>query len=400
MTPRDGANSQDAFARLVIERLREVGVTGEISYDSEEFQVTVAGEKESVLFLNNAYQEYCALSQEQRHKALRRFVRGWLQAHKPAPEEYADIQPDILPAVRSRSFFESARLRMVIGGSDDTYLPYQILGDDLGLGLVYDMPDSMKPISNRELDLWGVTFYEALEAARDNLRHVRPRIIGPREGAGVYVFTSNDGYDSSRLILLDLIRQFQVKGDYVAMAPGREMLIVAGAEDAAGLEAMVALAKKAFRQPRTVSGAALRLDGDEWLGWMPAAAHPLFREFQDLRVQSLGQDYAEQKELLERLHETSDEDLFVAAFSVMRHKRSGQRVNYCVWTEGATSLLPRAQWVIFGGEGQEVVMAAWEKVVEVVGHLMTPQGMYPERFRVETFPTAEQLAAMGNELMG
>ena len=60
MTPRDGANSQDAFARLVIERLREVGVTGEISYDSEEFQVTVAGEKESVLFLNNAYQEYCA----------------------------------------------------------------------------------------------------------------------------------------------------------------------------------------------------------------------------------------------------------------------------------------------------------------------------------------------------
>ena len=45
-------------------------------------------------------------------------------------------------------------------------------------------------------------------------------------------------------------------------------------------------------------------------------------------------------------------------------------------------------------------MAAWEKVVEVVGHLMTPQGMYPERFRVETFPTAEQLAAMGNELMG
>ena len=36
---------------------------------------------------------------------------------------------------------------------------------DLGLGLVYDMPDSMKPISNKELELWGVTFYEALEAA-------------------------------------------------------------------------------------------------------------------------------------------------------------------------------------------------------------------------------------------
>ena len=56
-------------------------------------------------------------------------------------------------------------------------------------------------------------------------------IIGPKEGEGVYVFTTNDGYDSSRLIILDLIRQFQVKGDYIAMAPNREMLIVAGSED-------------------------------------------------------------------------------------------------------------------------------------------------------------------------
>ena len=214
-------------------------------------------------------------------------MRGWLQAHKPAPEEYADIQPDILPAVRSRSFFESARLRMILGDSEDTFLPYQTLGEDLGLGLVYDMPDSMKPISNRELDLWGVTFYEALEAARDNLRQVRPMIIGPQEGEGTYVFTTNDGYDSSRLILLDLIRQFQVKGDYIAMAPGREMLIVAGSEDAPGLEAMVALANKAFQQPRTVSGAALRLDGDEWAPWMPAADHPLFEEFRALRMRSL-----------------------------------------------------------------------------------------------------------------
>ena len=162
------------------------------------------------------------------------FSRRWLDAHKPVPEEYADIQPDILPAVRSRSFFESARLRMVIGGDEDTFLQYQTLGDDLGLGLVYDMPDSMKPISNQDIELWGVTFYEALESARENLRQLRPRIIGPKKGKGVYVFTTNDGYDSSRLILLDLIRQFQVKGDYIAMAPGREMLIVAGSEDKPG----------------------------------------------------------------------------------------------------------------------------------------------------------------------
>jgi uncharacterized protein YtpQ (UPF0354 family) len=392
------AISKDEFAQLVMARLRETGMAGEISYDAEEFQIVVEGETKSILFLGNAYQEYCSLSRADRPKSLRRFVRGWLDAHKSAPEEYADIRPDILPAVRSRSFFESARLRMLIGGDDDTFLQYQTLGDDLGLGLVYDMPDSMKPISNKEIELWGVTFYDALEAARENIRQLRPRIVGPKEGEGVYVFTTNDGYDSSRLIILDLIRQFQVKGDYIAMAPGREMLIVAGSEDAAGLEAMVALAKKAFEQPRTVSGAALRLAGDEWAPWMPDAAHPLYGEFRALRMRSHGQDYAEQKELLDQLHEKTGEDVFVASYSALQHKDSGRRMSFCVWTEGTVSLLPQAEWVLLGGEDRAPVMALWEKVVEIAGDLMTPLDMYPERFRVEGFPTVAQLAAMGNEL--
>ena len=145
------APPKNEFAQLVIARLRETGMGGEISYDAEEFEVTVVGEIKSTLYLGNAYREYCSCSAVDRPKSLRRFVRGWLDAHKPAPEEYADIQPDILPAVRSRSFFESARLRMVIGGDDETFLQYQTLADDLGLGLVYDMPDSMKPISNKDI---------------------------------------------------------------------------------------------------------------------------------------------------------------------------------------------------------------------------------------------------------
>jgi uncharacterized protein YtpQ (UPF0354 family) len=385
---------QNAFAQFVIERLREVGVTSPIEYDAEQFQLQVEGEKGSVLFLNNAYREYCSLSVEHRAQAVRRFVRGWLQANKPAPEEYEDIQPDILPAVRSRSFFEAARLRMLLGGAEDTYLPYQTIGDDLGLGLVYDMPDSMKPVSNRELESWGVTFYEALESARDNLRHVQPQIIGPQEGPGTYVFTTNDGYDSSRLVLLDLVRQFEVNGEYIAMAPGREMLIVTGSEDSAGLEAMIALANKAFEQPRTVSGAALRLEGDEWNRWLPDANHPHYDELHGLWLRSQGQDYAEQKELLDELHESRGEDLFVASFSVAQHKETGHRINFCIWAEGAVTLLPRTEQIVLGVSGQPPVVSAWEDVEAVAGDLMTPLEMYPERYRVVEFPSVEQIAAI------
>ena len=325
-------------------------------------------------------------------------MRGWLDAHKLLPEDFADLQPDLLPAVRSRSFYELVRLRATLSENDSADCPCQILGDDLAVGLVYDMPDAMRSISNKEFDGWGVTFYEALEAARENLGRLPPRIIGPKEGEGVYVFATNDGYDASRLILLELIRQFQVKGEYIAMVPGREMLIVAGSEDTAGLEAMLTLAKKALQEPRPISGVAVRLDGDDWVPWMPDPSHPHYDEFRMLRMKTYGQDYAEQKELLDALHEKTGEDIFVASFSVVEHKDTGQRISYCVWTKGSRSLLPKTERIVLGGPDQEPIMVDWDRVVEVVGDLMKPQGIYPERYRVEDFPTVEQLAAMGNEL--
>ena len=47
---------------------------------------------------------------------------------------------------------------------------------------------------------------------------------------------------------------------------------------------------------------------------MPDVAHPLYQEFWMFQVQSLGQDYSEQKELLDRPHEANDQDIFVASF--------------------------------------------------------------------------------------
>ena len=132
MEHADQQPSQDEFAKAVMDRLQEVGVS-EISCNAEGFQIAVGGEKKSLLFLNNAYREYCTVSEEHRPQVVRRFVRAWLQAHKSPPEEYADIRPDILPAVRSRNFFEAANLRMMVEDKEDDFLPYQILGDDLGV---------------------------------------------------------------------------------------------------------------------------------------------------------------------------------------------------------------------------------------------------------------------------
>ena len=208
---------------------------------------------------------------------------------------------------------------------------------------------------------------------------------------------TGDSYDASRLLLKDAIRSFRVKGDHIAMIPNRENLIVVGSEDVVGLEGMVKLAAKAMSEARPISGIALRLDGDEWTPWMPPSSHPSFNDFRELQLQSFGQDYAHQKEMLDKLHEEKGEDIFVASFSGIKSPDGGL-FSYATWTATTDSLLPKTDTLVLGRLGGEPQMVPWEKAVEVVGDLMEAVDIYPPRFRVREFPTEKQLKAMGNML--
>ncbi|HLA83549.1 MAG TPA: hypothetical protein VJL29_02040, partial [Thermoguttaceae bacterium] len=255
---------------------------------------------------------------------------------------------------------------------------------------------AMQAVTQEQLDRWGVSFYEAMETARANLAEMQHAFIGPEEGEGVYLSATGDNYDASRLLLLDTVGRMRLKGRPVAIAANRDSLIVAGDDDLEALRGMVALAGEALQKPRAVSGVALRLDGDEWGPWLPEASHPLYGEFRSLFIQSIGQAYAEQKTLLDQLHARTGEDVVVPSFSAMRNPATGGVLTFCIWGEHCTSLLPCTDLVAFVGVGRDPVMAPWGRVVETLGHLMRPEGIYPERYRVVDFPTREQLAAMEN----
>jgi hypothetical protein len=255
----------------------------------------------------------------------------------------------------------------------------------------------MRSIPQASFDAWGVTFYEALEAAMEYLLSLEAKFIGPESSEGVYLSATGDNYDSSRLLIREAFRHFQVKGDHIAMIPNRENLIVAGSEDADALAGMVKLAKKAMKEPRPISGIALRLDGDEWKPWLPSPSHPSYKKFQQLRLQALEQDYAKQAKVLDKVNMKNGEDVLVASFDWVRSPT--RRVFSCTsWTETTNTLLPKTDVVMFLRIAGEPVMAEWENVVDAAGDLMEAVDIYPPRFRVREFPTEKQLAAMGNML--
>jgi hypothetical protein len=142
----------------------------------------------------------------------------------------------------------------------------------------------------------------------------------------------------------------------------------------------------------------MRLDGEEWVTWTPPPGHPLERKFRLLEVKSLYGEYADQKPLLEALHEHQGVGIYVSAYSAIE-KESGEVISYCVWGKGVDAYLPKTQKVMFVEEGQqEVIAGEWETVQRVVGRLMEPvEDLYPPRWRVREFPTPAELKELRDD---
>jgi hypothetical protein len=394
--------SRDHFARLVMDQLRKAGSDDAMNYDADQFLI----ERGSAGFINlaNLYHEYCQAPRNQRDRVLARFIRGCVGTSGfELPEDFGDVHPDLLPVVRSRFYLESVALQALARGGDVVAVPQQPVGDHLALSLVYDLPQAMRSIIQDDLDKWGVSFYEAVEAARANLEqmgNISFASLQSKAGEGVFISANSDNYDASRLLLIELVKKMPVCGEHIAMVPNRDTLVLTGSEDEAGLHVMCQLAEDSFQKPRPISTIALKLVDGQWESWLPEKDCGAYAKFHELRLRTLGLEYNDQKELLDQIHAQSSDGLFVAGYSAIQHKDSGRISSYCVWSEGVKSLLPETDDVILlrpRGPAQVQVVAAgnFARVREVAGDLMRPQGMYPERYRVLEFPSECQLSAIG-----
>jgi len=377
---------KDAFAAAVIERIKLRGETRELVYDAKEFRIGLADGNALRLNLHNVYKTYSDAAEQDRPLVIARAAVGWRLPEDELELGYESIAPDLYPAIRSRSYFELLRLEAELEGRGVCDVAFVELAEHLCVALVHDEPHTMRFITQDDIAMWGINIYEAFEQARRNLE-LAP--IHYAELGKCYAINSNDGYDSARLLMTDMVRQFDVAGDYIAMAPSRDLLLLTGANDPAGLKAMVELAREALRN-RPVSGLAFHLDGDTWAPWLPAVEHPSYRDFHELQLDTFGVDYTDQAQLLERLYEQREEAVFVAQFGMIDQSDCGFSI--AVWTRDVIADLPRVEFLAFVGDEETIIRdVPWEQAVEIVGHLMVEQPIYPVRYRVDEFPSPDEL---------
>lgn len=391
-----GPPTSKKFGALFIEELRRAGVTDPLTYDPEGDRVIFGRAEDShSINLGAFYREYVALPKSARAKHLAERARLFAVKDRPLPDDIDEARGHLCPKLWPRAALEKTRLQVQIDGGDPTQLdiPDYEIGSHLTASIVYDLPDMVMSVNREQLDKWGLSYYEALEIARTNLEQSPCKVA--EIGTGCYALTTGDSYDASRLLLPRLIQQFKVDGDCIAMAPSRDLLLVCGSEDSAGLKIMADLGLEATREhPRLLVPIPLRLEGDHWIEWRPAPIHVLAGAFRELELQFLHQEYGDQQSLLNRLYEKTQTDVFVATYSV-RKNDDGRYLVCAAWTKSVPTLLPRTDVIFFVSDKDVVARATWETVEKVVGRLMQPTDLYPERVKVEQFPSDEQLQALG-----
>lgn len=383
------------FAHALMDFARNRGFDEPMRFDPAGFRILTGASEAGVVNLTNLYPDYRDAPRAARTRHLERYFS--LFGDTPLPASFEEAKPNLLPAIRARSYFESVRLNAINEGTAWIGTAGTLLGGDAVTMVAYDRDESMTILTAHQLAQWGVSHAVALEAALDNLRD----ISGDRfilRSDGVTVGNWNDVYDSSRLLLPDLIHRAGVTNP-VAMVPTRGVLLLAPANDRAALLAMLDLAHTAYEQEgRSVSASMFQLKHAVPENYIPEDAE-IARRANAFRQIYLADDYAAQKQFLDALHEKQGKDIFVASFVRARSDNGDDEFSICTWTESVDSLLPVTQKVALvrmddNGEPQRAGIVDWEQVGAVAGHLMELQAdTFPTRYRVTGFPDLGLLGA-------
>ncbi|MBN8232732.1 hypothetical protein JYK02_34960 [Corallococcus macrosporus] len=386
------AEDPDAFAEQALEALRAADPTGELKYDPERFLIqrySPDGGLGMSLFLGNFHREYLASPPEQRGALLARLGRAGVLPEAPAT--YAQARPRLMLVVRARDTFEQFSLE----SGEPAPVSWRPLGEVLAEALVQDTPDAMRYVPPEELSRWGITYEQARADALANLRRLDPVPLRSLTLGACGLFT-NDSYAASRLFLDDVVRGCEVRGDPVVVVPNRDTLLITGSEDATGLLTVAEAAQEGVTAPRPVDGTALRLTADGWRPFLPEPGSPSRIILERLAFVSRMRGYQEQTARLRQQQEQEGGKVFVAGY-LPEQDDQGHFYSRTVWSNEGESLLPRTDVILFvdaalGPDAPPVATVPWDLVVRDAGTLLMPElGVYPERYRVQGFPSKEQL---------
>jgi hypothetical protein len=393
-----GKPSRADFAEMVIHALHKAGIDKEkIDQSESDFSLKLPGG--ATIFLSNVYANFCSAPRKVRQSILSEFITSAASIPElPAiPSDFATVKPSLMPVIRDAASSSMIQLLSRKNGKNDPGVEVVLknLAGGLVVGLAYDTARNITSINSDFFEQWGVSLDEAFKTAKDNLwEKTDPNRLAGQDG--VYWGQWADSYDSSRILLTELIYRLSVDGDPVAFVPNRDHLVVTGTNNSAGLAAILKGGMEShFKHGHPLSPDLYVLADGTWKVHVPEDKS-LREMWMKIKRQRDAIDYSQQQKLLNEIHEIEDIDIFVASYKIYERK-DGFAYSACVWTSGIDSSLPRSENIAFMSdvENPDYFVVPWEAAASVVGNLLELEpDLAPVRYRAREFPSEEQLARL------
>ena len=407
-----GKPNRADFTEMMIHALHQAGIQ-KVDQSEADFSLKLAGG--ATIFLGNVYGNFCRAPRNARQAIITEFVSAAAsipEGHS-IPSDFASVKPSLLPVIRDAASFSIERLmnrkngrdaapRLLPFGGGDTLTVDSGIGEltkplagELVVGLAYDTERTITSIYRDHFDKWGVSLDEAFKAAKENLwEKTDPNRFAGKDG--IYWGEWADSYDSSRILLTELIYRLSVDGDPVAFVPNRDQLWVTGTNNSAGLAAILKNGmENHFKHGHSLSPDLYVLVDGTWKVHVPEDKS-LRELWMKIKRQRDAIDYGQQQKLLNEIHEKEGIDIFVASYKIYERK-DGLTYSACVWTNEIDSSLPRSENIAFMAdvENPDYFVVPWETATSVIGNLLEREpDLLPARYRARQFPSQEQLAKL------
>lgn len=198
------------------------------------------GEEEATAYLDNAYNQ--ALRNPDAKEAIIKLHAASI-ASQPAAD--APIDPaNIIPVIKDRGWVaETARSFAERGGQAPEYVT-EDLNSELVIVYAEDSPRSIRYFSAKKLEEIGFKRADLRARATENLKRILPD-IEVHKGPLFSMLTAGGDFEASLLLIDDIWTggAFGFDGEIVVAVPARDVLLITGSNDAAGLAKVEELAR-------------------------------------------------------------------------------------------------------------------------------------------------------------
>jgi hypothetical protein len=348
--------------------------------------------------VDNAFAESRGMSPEQRREKIAFFFAS--VGAKGQEETWDEGREMLVPVLRAATYGVDVGLKEPKAAC--VRRPFLPFIDTL---VAIDRPTSMSFVNRGSLRSWKITEDEVFEAAAlraSVLASPTVELYDETHGP-LWIVTSNDSYESSRLLVPGWLASFRgkVEGSPIAIVPERATLMVGGDGRPEMVERLLDKAEREFgASNRRLSPALYSVDGaDRVVPYARATADALATKVKIAHEKLAIYEYGQQKEVLDELYEKSGPDVFVPNYQVFESAGGGLPRSLSVWTKGVRSYLPRTERVmllILGGQKGAKPKAAVEVPFDAIEERLTVvPDLHPPRYDTTgDFPSESDLQSL------